>query len=102
MMAYIHVILDSSSTLFYCFVNFQGLRKEAWSISELVQAVVIMAHFHALSSFVFGCGIKNEPDHHGGFTYRPLSPTENSNDSDYTSDSSSDNVNIVLQSPLNC
>nr|XP_022292181.1 sestrin-1-like isoform X2 [Crassostrea virginica]XP_022292203.1 sestrin-1-like isoform X2 [Crassostrea virginica] len=70
--------------------HIEGLRKEAWSVSELVQAIVIMAHFHALSSFVFGCGIKNEPDHHGGFTYRPHSPTENSNDSDYTSDCSSD------------
>lgn len=65
-------------------------------MSELVQAIVIMAHFHALSSFVFGCGIKNEPDHHGGFTYRPHSPTENSNDSDYTSDSSSDSVCNLL------
>ncbi|CAN7983599.1 unnamed protein product [Ixodes pacificus] len=31
--------------------------KNNWSLSEVVQAIVILAHFHALSSFVFGCGI---------------------------------------------
>lgn len=28
-----------------------------WSITELVMAVTILTHFHAMSGFVFGCGI---------------------------------------------
>nr|XP_037281536.1 sestrin-3-like isoform X2 [Rhipicephalus microplus] len=34
--------------------------KNNWSLSEVVQAIVILAHFHALSSFVFGCGINTD------------------------------------------
>ena len=30
---------------------------DSWSLSELVHAIVILSHFHALSSFVFGCSI---------------------------------------------
>lgn len=30
---------------------------DTWSISELTHALVLMAHFHSLSSFVFACGI---------------------------------------------
>ncbi|CAG2106128.1 unnamed protein product, partial [Medioppia subpectinata] len=30
---------------------------DSWSLSELVHAIVILAHFHALSSFVFGSNI---------------------------------------------
>ena len=30
---------------------------DSWSLSELVHAIVILSHFHALSSFVFGCAI---------------------------------------------
>ncbi|XP_054164280.1 sestrin-3-like [Oppia nitens] len=30
---------------------------DSWSLSELVHAIVILSHFHALSSFVFGCNI---------------------------------------------
>lgn len=29
--------------------------EQCWSLAELVQAVVILAHCHSLSSFVFGC-----------------------------------------------
>jgi len=36
--------------------------KDNWSISELTHALVLLAHFHALSSFVHGCGISNELD----------------------------------------
>jgi len=32
---------------------------DSWSLGELVQALVIMSHFHSLASFVFGCGIGN-------------------------------------------
>jgi hypothetical protein len=32
-----------------------------WSVSELVQAIVIMVSTHALSSFVWGLGISPDP-----------------------------------------
>lgn len=52
--------------------------KENWSISELVQALTLLAHFHALASFVFGCGITAEVDHDGGYTFKGQSSSENS------------------------
>lgn len=33
-----------------------------WSLAELVHAVVLLAHYHALASFVFGSGINPERD----------------------------------------
>ncbi|KAI5229433.1 Sestrin-3 [Manis pentadactyla] len=33
-----------------------------WSLPELVHAVVLLAHYHALASFVFGSGINLERD----------------------------------------
>lgn len=36
--------------------------ENSWSLAELVHAVVLLAHFHALASFVFGSGINPEPD----------------------------------------
>ncbi|KAM4701208.1 sestrin-3 [Discoglossus pictus] len=40
-----------------------------WSLAELVHAVVLLAHYHALASFVFGSGINPErdPDTSNGF-----------------------------------
>ncbi|XP_074072593.1 sestrin-3 [Macrotis lagotis] len=40
-----------------------------WSLPELVHAVVLLAHYHALASFVFGSGINPErdPDTSNGF-----------------------------------
>ncbi|KAM8974911.1 sestrin-3 [Pelodytes ibericus] len=40
-----------------------------WSLAELVHAVVLLAHYHALASFVFGSGINPEtdPDASNGF-----------------------------------
>lgn len=35
---------------------------DSWSLNELVQALSIMIHFHALQSFVLGCGIAMEVD----------------------------------------
>ncbi|WAR08565.1 SESN3-like protein, partial [Mya arenaria] len=43
--------------------------KDNWSVSELVHALILLSHFHALSSFVYGCGITPEVDHEGGYTY---------------------------------
>ncbi|XP_073319569.1 sestrin-2 isoform X2 [Pagrus major] len=45
-----------------------------WSLAELIQAVVLMAQAHSLSSFVWGCGLNPEPDHIGGYTFQPPSP----------------------------
>ncbi|XP_047004584.1 sestrin homolog [Schistocerca americana] len=39
--------------------------KDSWSLAEVVHAIVLLAHFHSLSSFVFGCGVNEELDHEG-------------------------------------
>ncbi|XP_066060691.1 sestrin-2 isoform X1 [Chamaea fasciata] len=36
--------------------------EDSWSLAELVQALVLLTHYHSLASFVFGCGIKPEED----------------------------------------
>ncbi|XP_034016854.1 sestrin-2 isoform X2 [Thalassophryne amazonica] len=46
-----------------------------WSLAELIHAVVLMAHAHSLCSFVWGCGINPEPDHFGGYSFHPPSPS---------------------------
>lgn len=35
-----------------------------WSLSEVVHAIVLLAHFHSLASFVFSCGLTQELDTH--------------------------------------
>ncbi len=35
--------------------------EHSWSLAELVHAVVLLAHFHALASFVFGSGVNPDP-----------------------------------------
>lgn len=35
-------------------------RSNSWSLAEVVHAIVILAHFHSLSSFVFSCGLNQE------------------------------------------
>lgn len=47
-----------------------------WSLSELVQAIVILVHTHSLCSFLYGCGITPEIDFDGGHTYKPPSLSE--------------------------
>ena len=51
-----------------------------WSVSELMHAIVLLAHFHALSSFVYGCGINPELEHDDGHTYRTLHERATSTD----------------------
>ncbi|XP_030376559.1 sestrin homolog isoform X2 [Scaptodrosophila lebanonensis] len=34
----------------------------SWSLSEVVHAMVLLSHFHALSSFVFSCGLTQKLD----------------------------------------
>ncbi|XP_074863602.1 sestrin-3-like isoform X2 [Carettochelys insculpta] len=36
------------------------ISEQGWSLAELVHAVVLVAHYHALASFVFGCGCEQE------------------------------------------
>lgn len=46
----------------------------SWSLSELVQAVVIVSHFCSLPCLVYGSGINLEVDMEGGYTME--SPTQ--------------------------
>lgn len=41
-----------------------------WTIAEVVHAIVLLAHFHSLSSFVFSCGINEELDNVTGHHYK--------------------------------
>ena len=49
-------------------------RQHNWSMSELMHAIVLLAHFHSLASFVFGCGIASEIDHPDGHTFSEADP----------------------------
>ncbi|XP_076307675.1 sestrin-1-like isoform X1 [Tachypleus tridentatus] len=51
--------------------------KDNWSLSEVVHAIVILAHFHCLSTFVFGCGISAEIDSSDGHTFQKCASTSN-------------------------
>ncbi|XP_071056827.1 sestrin homolog isoform X2 [Onthophagus taurus] len=42
---------------------------DSWSLAEVVHAIVILAHFHSLCSFVFSCGVNQEVDQAGGYRY---------------------------------
>lgn len=42
-------------TLSSCLQTLLKSGEQCWSLAELVQAVVILAHCHSLCSFVFGC-----------------------------------------------
>lgn len=45
-----------------CLFLLQKLTKgsDSWSLAEVVHAIVLLTHFHSLSSFVFGCGVNEE------------------------------------------
>lgn len=45
----------------------------SWSLAELVHAVVLLAHCHALASFVFGCGCEQDEGLSGQGSLKPLS-----------------------------
>jgi hypothetical protein len=48
----------------------QKLSKANWSVSEMLHAIALLAHIHALTSFVFGCGVTAELDQESaGHTY---------------------------------
>jgi hypothetical protein len=48
----------------YMFIVYFALQSgvDGWSVPDLVHAVVILAHFHSLCGFVFGCAVNPEPD----------------------------------------
>ncbi|XP_071613697.1 sestrin-3-like isoform X3 [Heliangelus exortis] len=46
----------------------------SWSLAELVHAVVLLAHCHALASFVFGCGCEQDEGMRARGLLKPLSP----------------------------
>ncbi|NWU90659.1 SESN2 protein, partial [Upupa epops] len=52
--------------------------EDSWSLAELVQALVLLTHYHSLASFVFGCGINPKEDQDGGTSCRPPSPHSDS------------------------
>ena len=47
---------------------------DSWSITELTQAIVIMAHYHSLAGFALGCGITPEADTPCGHTFNQETP----------------------------
>ncbi|XP_075120519.1 sestrin-2-like isoform X1 [Leptodactylus fuscus] len=53
----------------------------AWSLAELVHALALLTHFHALSSFILGCGIY-PPEGKG--IRRPPSPDFTVSEGNYT------------------
>ncbi|CAL8097243.1 unnamed protein product [Calicophoron daubneyi] len=52
-----------------------GTPKETLSLSELMHAIAIMTHVHALASFVFGCGVRPEIDYLEVFSSMTDNPT---------------------------
>ncbi|NXG52573.1 SESN2 protein, partial [Psilopogon haemacephalus] len=48
--------------------------EDSWSLAELVQALVLLTHYHSLASFVFGCGINPKEEQDGGQAWQPPSP----------------------------
>ena len=56
---------------FISFRNMHSLQSgvDGWSVQDLVHAIVILAHFHSLCGFVFGCAVNPEPDSDYGVTW---------------------------------
>ncbi|XP_036253005.1 sestrin-2 isoform X2 [Molothrus ater] len=52
--------------------------QDSWSLAELVQALVLLTHYHSLASFVFGCGIRPEGEQDVGSSCWAPSPHSNS------------------------
>ncbi|GAB5587688.1 hypothetical protein Unana1_02588 [Umbelopsis nana] len=57
--SHIHELLHSS--------NGGNPVTDSWTKSELIQAIVVIATFHSLSSFILGCGVVPEIDTRGGY-----------------------------------
>ncbi|KAJ8015655.1 hypothetical protein DPEC_G00028370 [Dallia pectoralis] len=75
--------------------HIQGLLKtgeQCWSLAELVQAVVLLAHCHSLASFVFGSGADSDP--------APFPRAPNGTPPGYSL-SDATNGNLTVAPPLN-
>lgn len=59
--------------------------QDSWSLAELVQALVLLTHYHSLASFVFGCGIRPEGEQDVGSSC--WAPSAHSNSSPASGDS---------------
>ena len=72
------MVLTKTYLVFVVTFGSQKLLKgqDNWSLSELVQAIVILVNTHSLCSFVYGCGITPEIDFDGGHTFAPLCLSE--------------------------
>ena len=68
---------------------------ENWSLSELMHAIALLAHFHALASFVYGCGVNAEIDQEEGHTYRMPSVTENGASTDVSGPTTPNSVSFA-------
>ena len=83
---------------------------DSWSISELVHALTIMAHYHALAGFCLGCGVNPEVDTPIGHTSSSKNNDVHAQNSYYSnpalgiggtpSDSESETVSPVGRSPV--
>lgn len=52
-----------------------------WSLSEVVHAIVLLSHFHSLSSFVFSCGLTQELDPMSSQKYNKVIQKDSGNSS---------------------
>jgi sestrin 1/3 len=69
----------------------------SWSLAEVVHAIVILAHFHSLSSFVFSCGLNQELD--ASLKNEPESPSSTS-DPELEAESKSNTIPFVQRLKL--
>lgn len=58
----------------------------------MVHAIVILAHFHSLCSFVFSCGVNEEVDQAGGHAYQASNPTPDDDSSAIAECTTSNNI----------
>lgn len=72
--------------------------QENWSMSELMHAIVLLAHFHALASFVYGCGVTSEVDHPDGHVYTAMTDEHSGSEEDDTAVNGHNAVNAELDS----
>jgi len=70
--------------------------QENWSMSELMHAIVLLAHFHALASFVYGCGVTSEVDHPDGHVYTAMTDEHSGSEEDDTAVNGHNAVNAEV------
>lgn len=73
------MLFFSLSFFFVLFLQQLTKGPHSWSLSEIVHAIVLLSHFHSLSSFVFSCGLTQELDPLSSQKYKsPQKTAENS------------------------